>query len=97
MDAGFNHLLPSSSPYYVPVTISLIAVGTYLALFVALPMILSILGLILVAYVTYQVVLVTTKKDLAFIGITFAIVSVSYQILLKLASSVINRGTARRG
>lgn len=97
MDAVFNHLLPSSSPYYVPVTISLIAVGTYLALFVALPMILSILGLILVAYVTYQVVLVTKKKDLAFIGITFAIVYVSYQILLKLASSVINRGTARRG
>jgi hypothetical protein len=96
MDTVFPQLTASTGPYYVPVIIGLIAVGMYLALYVAIPLFFSMLGLLLVAYVTYQVVLVTKKKDVLFIGVTFAIVYVLYQILFQLASSVINRGTSRK-
>jgi hypothetical protein len=96
MDTVFPQLIASTGPYYVPVIIGLIAVGMYLALYVAIPLFFSMLGLLLVAYVTYQVVLVTKKKDVLFIGVTFAIVYVLYQILFQLASFAINRGTSRK-
>jgi len=92
--ALFHKILPPSSPYYVPVILGLAALGTYFALYVAIPMLFSMLGVLLVGLFTYQVIAVARSQKInitiPFILISFAISYIAYQILLYAGNKGLN-------